>query len=179
VLAVPLWLALAGCSAAATSEADTATAVTLPTAGLAPQAVPLPAIASSEASAVVSAPASAEREAPGRALDHKPCNTHSADAVAVDINGDGKPDVFKLFSGGKLVCRASDLNFDGALDVYLYLAPNGSEERVESDFDGDGKADAVVFRAEGGTGCVQLLDRDGDGRADSAERIDCATKLKQ
>jgi hypothetical protein len=61
---------------------------------------------------------------------------------AVDVNGDGRPDVVKYFAAGQLVREEIDLNFDGKPDVWSYYE-GGRLVRKESDFDGDGKADKV------------------------------------
>src|SRR5690606_19023761 len=62
-----------------------------------------------------------------------------------DANGDGKPDIVQVKSGGREVCRTADLNFDGRLDRITFFDANGKIRRVESDFDRDGRIDELAF----------------------------------
>jgi hypothetical protein len=79
---------------------------------------------------------------------HEPCDVSSADAVALDANGDGRPDLTTVSVGGALRCRAVDLNFDGTVDVWVYWDSTGKVRRRETDFDRDGRIDEItLFRA--------------------------------
>ena len=81
-------------------------------------------------------------------IEHEPCDTKSAGAQA-DANGDGKVDMITVMSGGKEVCRAIDLNFDGIIDRYVYFDAEGNTRRVESDYDRDGRIDEVATYVKG------------------------------
>jgi hypothetical protein len=80
---------------------------------------------------------------------HEPCDTGSAEAVKVDANGDGKPDIIHVMRNGKEVCRAVDLNMDGAMDAFIYYDDQGRERRREQDFDRDGRADEISIFENG------------------------------
>ena len=80
------------------------------------------------------------------------------DVLAIDTNGDNKPDVFKYFpkgkvptditkpeTGGPLLRAERDLNGDGKVDVWTWYNPDGTKLRESFDLDFDGKVDLVVF----------------------------------
>jgi hypothetical protein len=73
---------------------------------------------------------------------HEECAT--AGAEKLDADGDGRPDVFIVRSGGREVCRAVDLNLDGKIDVYSYFDSAGRLRRKEYDYDRDGVIDEIV-----------------------------------
>src|SRR5262245_33434738 len=77
-------------------------------------------------------------------LKHEACDGSSSSARRVDVNGDGKPDIIHVMSGGREVCRIVDLNLDGAIDAFIYYDAHGQERRRESDFDRDGRADEIA-----------------------------------
>lgn len=79
------------------------------------------------------------------AVVQEKCDIASKGAVSVDANGDGKPDIVQVKSGGREVCRTADLNFDGRLDRITFFDANGKIRRVESDFDRDGRIDELAF----------------------------------
>ncbi|HEY4105803.1 MAG TPA: hypothetical protein VGM44_18010 [Polyangiaceae bacterium] len=80
------------------------------------------------------------------AVTHEDCPTKSA-AEKIDANGDGKPDIFIVRDGGREVCRAVDLNFDGVIDTYSYFDASGQLRRRENDYDKDGQIDEIsVFK---------------------------------
>lgn len=110
-------------------------------------------------------PASAERR-----LDivHEPCDIESGSAVKTDVNGDGSPDIIKVMSGGREVCRAIDLNFDKVKDAFIYFDQSGNERRRESDFDKDGRPDEVAIR-EGGVIVSKELETNYDKKLDTWE----------
>ncbi|MEO8920102.1 MAG: hypothetical protein ABI488_21970 [Polyangiaceae bacterium] len=78
------------------------------------------------------------------AVKHEACDTSASDAEKIDTNGDGKTDVTIVREGGREVCRAVDLNFDGVVDAYSYFDSNGQLRRRENDYDKDGKIDEIV-----------------------------------
>ena len=110
-------------------------------------------------------PASAERR-----LDivHEPCDVESGSAQKTDVNGDGSPDIIKVMSGGKEVCRAVDLNFDRIKDAFIYFDAAGNERRRESDFDKDGRPDEIAIR-EGGVLVRKELETNFDMKIDTWE----------
>lgn len=80
-------------------------------------------------------------------LVHEPCNLDSARTV--DVNGDGRPDIWHVETGGREVCRAIDLNLDGIKDAFIYYDAEGRERRRESDFDRDGFPDEISYSEAG------------------------------
>jgi hypothetical protein len=62
----------------------------------------------------------------------------------MDANGDGRPDLIIVRNGGREVCRAADLNFDGVMDSWVYLDANGKVRRRENDYDRDGRIDEIT-----------------------------------
>ena len=82
-------------------------------------------------------------------ITHDPCDGSGKSAKTVDVNGDGKPDITHVMSGEREVCRIVDLNFDGAIDAFIYYDDKGRERRRESDFDRDGRPDEVAFYENG------------------------------
>jgi hypothetical protein len=84
-----------------------------------------------------------------REIVHVPCDVESSGAERIDANGDGKPDVTIVSEGGKERCRASDLDFDGRVDLYSYLDKAGKLERRELDYDRDGAIDEIQIFKDG------------------------------
>jgi len=69
--------------------------------------------------------------------------------VEIDVNRDGKADVWKIvrdLDGKEVVVRKlMDLNGDGRIDAREYYAADGSLEKVVYDMDFDGQPDVVRF----------------------------------
>jgi hypothetical protein len=133
----------------------------------------------------------------GAKFDRSRCDDRGKQVVTLDANGDGKPDVIKLFLPSyqdghqvqQLVCKQTDLDFDGKIDLVQYFGPNGElfmdeysmnysgkfngrtffqegkKVRAEKDMDFDGKADYFEF-FEGGKLVRVERDRNGDGKVD-------------
>jgi len=81
-------------------------------------------------------------------IQHEDCPVNDGDAVAEDVNGDGRPDRTTVKDGAKAGCRGLDFNFDGAMDAWVYLDATGNIRRRESDYDRDGRVDEVsLYRA--------------------------------
>jgi len=81
-------------------------------------------------------------------VTHEACDTRSASAEKIDANGDGKPDITIVRDGGRELCRAVDLNFDGVIDAYTYFEAGGQLRRRENDYDKDGQIDEITtFKA--------------------------------
>jgi hypothetical protein len=82
-------------------------------------------------------------------IRHEACDIKSSSAQAVDANGDGRADLTMVMSGGREVCRAADLDFDGRVDVWTYFDGSGAVTRREFDFDRDGAIDEIQLFAGG------------------------------
>jgi hypothetical protein len=74
---------------------------------------------------------------------HEECAIDGPGAEKIDANGDGKPDVTLVREGGREVCRAVDLNFDGKIDSWTYFDANGQVRRRERDYDRDGRIEEI------------------------------------
>lgn len=136
-------------------------------------------------------------------MTHADCDITSSSAVKIDTNGDGKPDIVKVMSGGREVCRMVDINHDDKPDSFTYFDSNGAIRRRESDFDRDGKMDEIAYFTagvivrkdretnldgkldtwdfyEGGKIHHRMRDSDGDGKVDqwwtwaNPDKIECA-----
>jgi hypothetical protein len=133
----------------------------------------------------------------GAQFDRSRCDDKGKQVVTLDANGDGKPDVIKLFETSaqdghtvhQLVCKQTDLDFDGKIDLVQYYGPNGElfmdeysmnyngkfngrtfyqegkKVRAEKDMDFDGKPDYFEFY-EGGKLVRVERSRKGDGKID-------------
>jgi hypothetical protein len=133
----------------------------------------------------------------GAKFDRSRCDDRGKQVVSLDANGDGKPDVIKLFLPGnqdghqvqQLVCKQTDLDFDGKIDLVQYYGPGGElfmdeysmnytgkfngrtffqegkKVRAEKDMDFDGKPDYFEFY-EGGKLVRVERDRNADGKVD-------------
>ena len=112
----------------------------------------------------------------GAQFDRSRCNDHGKQVVTADTNGDGKPDVVKLFTvaeqnGQKvqqLSCRQVDLNHDGKMDIIYSYNDAGTLIGEEFDLDFDGKFDERVYYQDGKKVRMER-DMDGDGRPDYLE----------
>ena len=90
-------------------------------------------------------------------LDRSRCSEAGHRVERLDLNRDGKPDLWKVYEKVKrgqsttevLCCTKLDLNFDGAIDVLKYYDRQGAIEFDESDLDFDGQIDLIVVRGGG------------------------------
>jgi len=133
----------------------------------------------------------------GAKFDRSRCDDKGKQVVSLDANGDGKPDVIKLFLSvaqdgrtvQQLVCKQTDLDFDGKIDLVQYYGPAGDlfmdeysmdysgkfngrtfyqeskKVRAEKDMNFDGKPDYFEF-FEGGKLVRVERDRTGTGKID-------------
>ena len=62
---------------------------------------------------------------------------------AVDFNGDGLMDDFYLYIGGVLVRQELDTNFDGAVDLWIFMHDGVRVAAYERDTNYDGTVDLV------------------------------------
>ena len=74
---------------------------------------------------------------------HEDCDIKSSGAEKLDANGDGKPDVTLVKSGGREVCRAVDINFDGQMDSWTYFDGGGKVRRKERAYGRDGRVKEI------------------------------------
>lgn len=77
-------------------------------------------------------------------IEHEDCDVNSSSAERLDANGDNKTDVTIVRDGGREVCRAVDLNFDGVIDSWVYFDSSGQVRRRENDYDRDGRIDEIT-----------------------------------
>ena len=109
-------------------------------------------------------------------FDRSRCDDRGKQVVSADTNGDGKPDVIKLFTvvdqGGQkvqqLTCRQVDLNHDGKMDIIYTYGPGGMLMAEDFDLDFDGKFDERVYYQDGRKVRMER-DMNGDGRPDYVE----------
>jgi hypothetical protein len=93
----------------------------------------------------------------GAKFDRSRCDDKGKQVVSLDANGDGKPDVIKLFQPGtqdghtiqQLVCKQTDLDFDGKIDLVQYYGPGGELFMDEYSMDYSGKFNGRTFYQEG------------------------------
>lgn len=104
------------------------------------------------------------------------CNGNVAgrETSEYDTSGDGVNDVRKVFarmgdattSRLVLICRESDVNFDGRKDVIRYYDDEGRSLREESDRNFDGKMDLISVYQNGAI-VRQESDDNNDGKIDT------------
>jgi len=76
---------------------------------------------------------------------HEDCNLTAPGAERLDANGDGRADITIVRAGGRELCRAADINFDGVVDTWSYYEASGQLRRREHDFDRDGQIDEIAI----------------------------------
>jgi hypothetical protein len=81
-------------------------------------------------------------------IRHEACDTAGA-SEKIDVNNDGRPDIFIVRDGGREACRAVDLNFDGVIDSFAYNDEAGRLRRREYDYDKDGQIDEIATYRSG------------------------------
>lgn len=89
---------------------------------------------------------------------------------AIDINGDGSPDVFNYVrerqdASALMVRKETDLNWDGRIDVRAWFDDTGALTKEEMDGDFDGRVD-WVDHYQGGRRVLAEVDTDFDGTFD-------------
>jgi hypothetical protein len=77
-------------------------------------------------------------------MTHENCDVSSGTVERIDANGDGKADISIVREGGRELCRAVDLNFDGVIDSYSYFDERGQLRRREHDYDKDSQIDEIT-----------------------------------
>lgn len=97
-----------------------------------------------------------------------------AKSAGFDTNRDGKKDLFEVSTGGRLACRASDLDFDGVVDQTTFYDPTGVVRRREVDLDGNGVPN-LIETYKGGKLTLRELDGSSLGKLDMWDAFDPAT----
>jgi hypothetical protein len=107
-----------------------------------------------------------------QALDHEACDESGNRVETLDTNGDGKPDIRRVFDkAGHEICRVADLNHDGKADLYEYFDTNGAPRRREYCYDDTGVVNAVEYY-EGGKLVRREYDTSGQHRIDTWDWFD-------
>jgi hypothetical protein len=80
------------------------------------------------------------------ALNHEDCSETGNRVESLDTNGDGKPDIRRIFNkAGHEICRISDLSHDGKADLYEYYDDSGNVRRREYCYDDTGVVNAIEY----------------------------------
>jgi hypothetical protein len=113
----------------------------------------------------------ANAKLPGNAdegLTHESCDESGNRVETLDLNGDGKADIRRIFSKGSgvEVCRVADLNHDGKPDLYEYFDGNGVVRRREFCYDDTGVVNAIEHY-EGGRLTKREYDTTGQHKIDT------------
>ena len=85
------------------------------------------------------------------ALQHEACSESGHRVEPVDTNGDGKPDITRMYDkgSGREVCRIGDLTHDGTPDMYEYFDDSGALRRREYCYDDTGIVNAIEHYENG------------------------------
>jgi hypothetical protein len=107
-----------------------------------------------------------------RDLRHEDCSESGNRVETLDTNGDGKPDIRRVFDkSGHEMCRVADLNHDGKPDLYEYFDSNGTVRRREYCYDDTGVVNAIEYY-EGGKLARREYDTSGQHRIDTWDWFD-------
>jgi hypothetical protein len=87
-------------------------------------------------------------------ISHEECKLDSA-AEKLDANADGKPDISIVKDGGRTICYAVDLNFDGKIDEWVYLDQAGKVRRREFALSSDPAVNEIEIYKDGQLAQVQ------------------------
>lgn len=111
-------------------------------------------------------------------VEHEACNESGHKVESLDINGDKKPDLKKVYDNGtgKEICTIADLNHDGMPDMFEYFDASGQLRRREADYDGSGVVDSIEYY-EGGKLVRRELDLSGQHKIDTWDFFDANGKL--
>jgi hypothetical protein len=145
-----------------------------PAAAIVLAAWPAFVVACGGADKVAAAPsAQGPGERRSEAIEHERCDEKGAHVEALDTNGDGRPDVRRVFDGqgGHEVCRLVDLNRDGRTDLYEYFDANGEIRRREFCYDDSGVVNAIEFY-EHGKLTARVYDTTGQHKIDTWDWFD-------
>ena len=114
----------------------------------------------------------------GRSIDARPLEGGCPDddpVATLDLNRDGNPDFVEIPEDGG-TCRAADMNFDGAWDLFRHRDEAGNLLREEADGDHDLRLDAVALYQGSREAYREEFDSNWDGHVDLWVdlRRDCA-----
>lgn len=109
-----------------------------------------------------------------QSIEHEACNEAGHKVESVDVNGDNKPDIKRVYDGQREICRISDLNHDGKPDMFEYYDANGQLRRREADYDDNGIVNAIEIY-ENGKLVRAELDTTNQGRIDTWDTFDPST----
>jgi hypothetical protein len=116
--------------------------------------------------------AAAKLPAGAEALEHETCEESGNRVEVLDTNGDGKPDIRRVFDkSGHELCRVADLNHDGKPDLYEYFDSGGNVRRREFCYDDTGVVNAIEHY-EGGRLAKREYDTSGQHRIDTWDYFD-------
>jgi hypothetical protein len=105
-------------------------------------------------------------------IDHERCDLSGAHVEPFDTNGDGKPDIQRVYDGSKHeVCRVTDLNHDGKPDLYEYFDASSAIRRREFCYDDTGVVNAVELY-QGGKLVQRQYDTTGQHKLDTWDWFD-------
>jgi hypothetical protein len=107
-------------------------------------------------------------------IEHESCDESGHKVETVDVNGDGKPDIRRVYDGTQEICRISDLNRDGKPDLFEYYDKTGQLRRREADYDDNAIVNAVEIY-ENGKLVRAEFDTTNQGRIDTWDTFDPAT----
>src|SRR5580692_142254 len=112
-------------------------------------------------------------EGHSESVAHEACNESGNRVEVLDANGDGKPDIKRVYDRGtgRELCRISDLNHDGKPDLYEYYDASGVIRRREADYDDNGVIDSIEYY-EGGKLVRREYDTTGQHRVDTWDYFD-------
>ncbi len=110
-------------------------------------------------------------------FDHERCDDRGPNVLTVDTNGDGKPDIRRVFDakpddkGARELCRVVDLNHDGRPDLYEYFDASGAIRRREFCYDDTGVVNAIETY-QGGKLVERVYDTTGQHKIDTWDWFD-------
>ena len=109
-------------------------------------------------------------------LKHEPCEDSMGQVDALDVNGDGKPDLKRIVNkgSGQEVCRVADLNHDGKPELYTYYDASGQLRRREAMYEASDAISAIEYY-EAGKLVRRELDTSGQRRVDTWDTFDPGT----
>jgi hypothetical protein len=111
----------------------------------------------------------------GAPIEHESCDEKSNRVEEVDVNGDGKNDIRRVYDkkSNREVCRVVDLNKDGKPDLYEYFDGAGTVRRREYCYSDDGVVNAIEYFENGKT-VRREYDTTGQHRVDTWDFFDPA-----
>jgi hypothetical protein len=107
-------------------------------------------------------------------IAHEACDESGNKVELLDANNDGKPDIRRVWKGGREICRITDLNHDGKPDMFEYNDASGQLRRREADYDDNGIVNSIEHY-ENGKLAQRELDTTNQGRIDTWDFFDPAT----